>query len=441
MTVSRSWIFAFSLLYVTLLSYATDHICHYFKDVPGYNLCGSPNFLFLVIAVVVVVLSALLLPLGNKASTAIIWIVFLTHIASALIVSAFVAGSDIYRVVFFVSISILYVIFVNLAVICRLYVKYIKIPQVLVLLFVLAIFIVFLGVIGSYFSFSFDMPSITDVYGVRSEYKERIAGASLLIPYMVIIGGYSISPFMTVMSVINKKNIIISVALMAMATTLSILIYSSAAFKSVAFAFVIVGVACVILSFWNSAVKGFFVLTSLGFVFILIYGIVDSDGIAFIHWFRRVFIVPGLNANFYLDYIGIFDTKSLINAPFVISQQYYNTDGSANNGIIGSGLAEGGYFGVVMNITLFSFMLIIIDSVTRGIPAHISTSLFIPTAYAFANSAPTTVLLSYGLLSTIVLAFVSRSAIVRSLNITAGRRQRLIGTSYRVGTSHRDVKS
>ena len=136
---------------------------------------------------------------------------------------------------------------------------------------------------------------------------------------------------------------------------------------------------------------------------------------------RRVFYVPALLTydyfNFFQDNERIFWSNSILSDfsdyPHDLGLAYligdYNGSGaSANNGLISSGYAHAGLFGVVIYSIVFGLLIKIIDITSKSMPIWFALCLvIIPYRNALISSDLLTVLLTHGLLLACFLLLLS----------------------------------
>jgi hypothetical protein len=272
------------------------------------------------------------------------------------------------------------------------------------------------------FGFNFDLPSILHVYGVRSEYKEQV---TFLSGYVAIIGGFAISPLLILFALrFFRYNPLTSTIMLFLSTFLSLIIYANSGFKSVAFAGIAAGFGYMIFKRVNRV--GFFlaVFIPLGILINVFLAWAFGLEIFLYHWIRRVFLVPGMITSYYYEFIIPSGIYHLNNAPSVISHTYFGTDGSANAGIIGDGIAKFRYLGLLLNMMLFVIILKISDSVSKHGNYAMSGAAFLIQAYAISNSSLTTVMVTYGYFLVIICLYLSLSA-VRKLDILESKMRKI----------------
>jgi hypothetical protein len=404
-------------LLAILQVYAAQVMCVVFSNIQGYDRC-QPFCLFEIsIYTLISILPSFFLPVENKVSSVIIWIVYLTHVMSGILALPIMVKSGIDELLFASFISLSYIffgIFVN-----KISFRFIKIKVhkgLLVSGFVLCS-VATVSLIDHYFPITLEVASIFDVYVQRSFYKQTLNSVgNPLLGYLVILAGYSFAPISSLLGLIyfERAKYIKSIFFLFLAVFLAWASFAATAFKSVAFIFIAVLIFAMILKNRKNYFTTFILCMLSVVILIAIISIISKTSPVFIHWFRRAFVAPGRNLALYFEHIGYWNFDGLAKAPSVICQIYYGTDGSANAGLYGDGLAFAGVLGVLRNLFIFISYLLILDSVSSRIPLYLSASLILPQAYALSNSGTTTVFFTYGLVFSILflwflqLTFFSR---------------------------------
>ncbi len=384
-------------------------VCQIFEGQISFRSCTEPLYERVIVTAAISAIISLILPRKAAHSTTIIWIVFITHFVSSLAVSSVVVEYSFQHTFFLVLWTAVFALASRLSTLISFQVPRIRFSRTLFTILIVFLFsFVFLSV---YMHFGFEnIPSLFDVYGRRSEYKKDIYESnSIIIGYIITIGGFSVAPIIMIYAykAFSEKNYLKSSLLFIMSFIISLIIFSATGLKSVAFSSFAILAFSTFLNKKGYEVDRFFSVFSLFLMAIFAIYIYDMNNFIFSHLFRRVFLMPGMVTNFYMDFIGLWNIDSLEKAPLVIDKVYFNSDGSANSGTIGSGLAMYGTAGIAMNIIIICVCLIFVDNLTKHIKPYISMSVFVPAAYAFSNSAQTTVILSYGLMVTTIILYLS----------------------------------
>ena len=384
----------FAVVYVL----AMVRSCDAFAYVPGYDRCRIPPmgsaFPFLMIAA----LPALLLPVRPTAGNGIIWIVYFMHVFGAVAVTPFLPNltQDAALFSLFISLS-----FVAVSWISNLTTVPFVSSGVNFRAFNAAALIVLVGALSFIlirFPVTFSIPSIYDVYDVRADFIDNIReNAGTIDGDVILISAYSLVPIGAILCFLAyKRDKFLALSFFLVSSLLMFSIYSVSAFKSSVFIFVFVLIVYMYIGD-KEPLRRLILL----FLFIPIFALaLDLSGLhhdSLIHWFRRVFLVPGLNVQFYLNQFGLFNNVPIQDAPLLISQIYFETDGSANAGLYGNGLARGGLQGILIVLFICYIIITLANSIGKRVPLRISISLLFPSAYALSNSSITAVLLSYGL--------------------------------------------
>lgn len=380
--------------------------CDVFAYVPGYDRCQIPSAEDALPYLMIAVLPAFLLPVRPTAGTGIIWIVYFMHVFGAVMAAPFVSNTTQGATFFslFVSLSFILVSWLS---------KLIRIPFVRVgisfNIFNVCLFAALAGALTYLlvtFPINFKLPSIYDVYDVRAEFIETMEdNAGGIGGYVMLISAYSLVPIGIISSFsLYRNNKFLQILFLLTSFFMMISVYSAAAFKSSVFVFALV-IAVYLFIGDKYPFRRMLLMFSVISISALLLDISNIHHDSLIHWFRRVFIVPGLNVQFYLSEFGFFNNTPVPDAPLLISQTYFGTDGSANAGLYGNGLARGGWQGIGLVLFIFCLILVVADTVGGRIPLRISISLLFPSAYALANSSITTVLLSYGLMVNFIFLY------------------------------------
>lgn len=395
--------------YLFLIGLGFEGIGNQFSSVEGYNYRGL-SFTSSLLGGCILLFTSFFLPLSRtKVSTFVVWIVFYFHIIPTVLLFDAVIDVGVLRhifYVFFVSISFS-LVGVGLRV---------KIPSISflkvsdnIVFFISLIACAFpIFILYRDFGFKFSAPSIYDVYGVRSEYKSSASG---LVGYFSILIGYFFSPMLIFLGIIlfRKSKFFLSMIFIGLAFFMSYQVFAITGFKSVAFMLVVVIAYAAVLMKYKRASHG--LLVSSLFLGLIVFAFALSSLLGFddllFHWVRRALISPGVNSLYFYEYELLNGFGEGVSAPNVISKSYYGTDGSANTGIIGDGVFKYGALFFWINCLVFLFYMKALDFFV-GKNNKMVAALFLPAAYALANSSISTVLLTYGFVPMILFTFLFR---------------------------------
>lgn len=143
---------------------------------------------------------------------------------------------------------------------------------------------------------------------------------------------------------------------------------------------------------------------------------------------RRGLLLPSLLTGYYIDYfggegipywwsgsritLGLMTPPYDVQPPFKIGEVYLNSpQTNANAGWIGMGMANGMWLGVFLYSAALGLILALVDALSRGGNKPLYAAIFVVPVLALIVSADLfTTLLTHGLLITMAIGFVLRSA-------------------------------
>lgn len=395
MTIRVFLIFLTSI-YIICFFFFTLDVLNYFSDVEGYNIEYNFSLTHLIFFYLFSIVPIIILPIkGRKPSYVILWFVYFSHIIPTIAFVPIISKNFFwsYVIILFFSI-IIFLANIKIKLKTKLFSFNFKDSHFYSFILLISLFSLIV-IIGTY-GFSYDLPNITDVYSIREKF---INNSNFLSSYVSVITGYIISPFLLLLGInlfqYKKK---LSMIFILSSFLLSVQIYANSGLKSVAFA----SFVCLFFYIFIKNVRNigifFIILISFSFFFLMLMHnlfFIEKLDILLYHWFRRVFIVPGMNVNYFFDYITTNNLLTLKGAPLIISEYYYGTSGSANSGLIGDSFTKYNYIGFIINGFIFLFILKLSDYIIDS-RSSIGLSLMIPIAYAISNSSITTVFFTYG---------------------------------------------
>ncbi len=267
------------------------------------------------------------------------------------------------------------------------------------------------------FGLSLQMPSLAEVYDVRSEFRETLANANPIAGYAVAWFGRTVMPLLVVEGLVSRRWLLVIAGMFGEA-----LMFSISGSKSVALSgFFLAGLWMVYRP--GGRRMGLLIATSLTGVVLLsvvadVFGGVLTLASLFI---RRALVTPGLLTGdfyeFYSQHPMILLGSSILRPlagyrydatpPFVIGGVYFgDATRAANVNIWGDAFANFGLTGIVVFAILFGLVLWVFNSLARGrSPAMTCLMLGVP-SLMLTNSAFLTVLITHGLGLTLLLALL-----------------------------------
>lgn len=144
---------------------------------------------------------------------------------------------------------------------------------------------------------------------------------------------------------------------------------------------------------------------------------------------RRVLFIPSALTYDYFSFFGSNESlywsnsvlSSFLDYPYDKSLpkligEFNGTNAGANNGFVASGYAHAGFFGVMFYTVIFSFVVLVVEKFSSSLPLWFSIAVtVVPVRAAIISSDLFTVLLTHGLILTVILILLYRK---RSLSIT-----------------------
>jgi hypothetical protein len=278
---------------------------------------------------------------------------------------------------------------------------------------------------------SLAFPSYSEIYARRQEYKDVALAQSGALGYIVLVSAYCFCPFLlstAVHFIIKGERYVSALVLAAMAVISALAVFNAAAFKS---SLAVLLVASVLPTFLSSRFGKNLKHPTLALVWILngfawmllILHWIDRTSPWLLHFFRRIFVLPGMNPWFYLDRFGLWSFQWVREAPGIISTEFFGTSGSANSGLIGSGFSLSGLAGVFINFALFGVWIVMANAVSRSAPVAVTYPVGIIFGYLFANSAVSTVYVSYGGVLILILLYLLSASVNFNKTQTGKQRQ------------------
>ncbi len=407
----RVGIILMAAIYAVFVGRYYAYVADVFHSVKGFTF-RAPPLLVSAVGVIVAAAPALFLPTSSeRTSSAPLWFLYLLSYVPGVVVAPRALFIDYDTLVgwqclllsgFFCTIAWNY--FPRR----KFRVRTLSLRQFTLML--AAVWVAFVASIYYAFGANIEFASLYDVYGRRSEYASVIQSGYGLVGYIVIWSGYWLAPILLLCGVrIWSEKKLLGIALVGMGLMLSAYVYLVAAFKSIALGFVVV------LTFWwiyrrrrFSAQKLFFALFGLIVFAYLLHRFTDFDFLAD-HLLRRLVISPGMNSSFYFDYFRVNPGSPGVSPANLIASIYYGTNGSANADYLAAGFQVLGVAGPIAAGLLCGFVFWLCDCTSRDIDFPFASSMLILQSYALANTALPTVMVSYGMLASILtLAILPR---------------------------------
>ncbi|MBL0320639.1 MAG: hypothetical protein IPP74_15295, partial [Alphaproteobacteria bacterium] len=283
----------------------------------------------------------------------------------------------------------------------------------------------FLMVIGSIILYSilvvsmgarFQFPTLGDLYVLRQDQRQAAASVGVAV-YLISWAAKVVNPCLLVYGLVRHRWVLFLLGLLG-----QLFMFMQGGQKSMLIVIpLIIGINWVIqYSKWP---LGLLMLAGLMTLVITLIGvdIYYETSIASSLLLRRPIITPGLLTGFYFDYFnshpfvyyshsfmhGIIDSTNSVSPPFLIGKQYFgNSDMSANANIWADAYANLGHLGIMLHSIIFGAVFWVVDCLAEQVEARIAVLLIIPAAWAMADSALFTSLLTHGLLLIMVVIWI-----------------------------------
>lgn len=274
------------------------------------------------------------------------------------------------------------------------------------------------------FSNILKLNALVDLYDWRDDYREKTKNIPSVVEYMFNWSSKIFIPLILLFGLFRKN---LPIVFLALFLNLSLFVISG--HKSIFFAYFFILIFYFIL---NKSNKSTYVVSPfMGMVFLstLVFFIFNQSVLVDV-FLRRMIQIPGMLAGFYYEYFsengfakysynilkGITFTNYSDIPPYIIGQNYFKNDGvNANTGYLTSAYAEFGYLGGV-------FITIIVCGLYKFIDNIISTAknnktflllIFLLPTWALVNSAFITVMITHGLLLSIVFMIFLKDKVIK----------------------------
>lgn len=252
------------------------------------------------------------------------------------------------------------------------------------------------------------LPSLLDVYGVRSEYQETVRQTGRGVGYAVFWLAGVVAPLLMIEGLVRRKSLPL-----IMAASAALYLFAVSGMKSVAF-------SCVLILglYWLSRGGGKRLGLRLASAVLAVIAVSTAIDLLMGQWLftnllvRRVLIVPGLLTGDYYDYFTSHSVTLLSGSflaflghnpydapvPVVIGTVYFGSpDMSANVNVWGDAIANFGLYGVIGYAVVLGLILWGFDSAAIGGRSRTAVLMVAMPAFALTNSALPTTIVTGGL--------------------------------------------
>lgn len=380
----------------------------------------SPTTVSVVAAWVMATLCCVSLPRKlARPSAVVLWVIFVVAVAPFLLMSPYLGIIDSnYALLSGLGISAVF------TVVCRLTTlgaasawRAWRRPSSLAFwLFIIAFSVVSYGWLAATQGISLKLLAFADVYDVRDEYAEALAGSRLM-GYLVVTQANAVNPLLIAVSWYSRRR-----ALLVTVVAAQLLLYFSTGFKSIAFSLIaivvlgalfrrnrrpdglalVLGAAgLVVVAWWIDLLQGASLWTSL--------------------FARRFLIIPARLTDMYLSIyqdgpwhmLGNSVLSPVLHSPYAFPPAQnvsLVTIGSPrismNANLFADGFAQFGWFGVIGVGFLLVVLLRFLDRVAVEVPVAVSAMTVVMPAVTLSNTSLLTSLFSHGFVAAMLLLSV-----------------------------------
>jgi len=361
----------------------------------------------------------------ERPSQAVVWLLYILLFAPAIFIPHYGLSMPVTQLVLFNAVTA--VLFTGLMLASRL--SCLRLPRLKLnwtgyVLLVLVVGMVQLVLVVRHLGYSFRLVPITDVYGVRSEFRALVHEAGSAAVHAALWLGFGVAPLLMALGWYAwcQRKWLSAILAGTVGVLSEFYLFSESGFKSVALAPTLV----LFLIFTASRARPLWTLLIWGVTVFPASFVLFEMGLRFVplHLVRRLLVVPGLNTAYYYEFFGNHPAAMLSHSvlgwvitspyeaapPFVIGGAYYGSSStSANASFWADGFANFGFGGMLLATVALAIVLWVLDCVSCSLSLRFVVPAVGMAAYALANSAFLTTLHTYGLGLLIVLLWLAPS--------------------------------
>ncbi|NLA83752.1 MAG: hypothetical protein GX854_04300 [Clostridiales bacterium] len=389
---------------------------------PGEAGGNYPTFVF-ILSFFIVLLPSLWLPVSITRPTQVTyWILYLLVVVPSSTIPFYVLTMEPERLIL-LPISLVSVF----AVLGLIYtVPVIRLPHIktntLLFWVVIAVIILILFFIAiKAFGLPRDIPGLSNIYNVRSEYVESLKNLSSDsdISHIVRWLLYIFNPLLIAYGLIKRRIIYLGLGLLG-----QLYIYSISGFKSALF-FILIALGVLFAMNFKAKYFGLLITNGLNLLVIfsiLLFNLFDNNKLWHI-FVRRLLFVTGVNTGYYYDYFAshpfVFMGSNRIlgylvdyvrtyelGIPFLIAQEYYGRLFSANANLWADAFANYGFCGLFIYTVALALLMYLYDSLCEGKNIYLCCLLLVGPTFALCNSSLLTTFIGHGAFWLLIIAFL-----------------------------------
>ena len=274
----------------------------------------------------------------------------------------------------------------------------------------------FYSFLVSSFGFKFHFVSLQDIYSVRAQYENTLAGAPTLVAYAISWQAWVINPFVMAMGLRWRRLSWVLVGAVAQFAIYSITGFRSMFFSAGLLLYLLWSMRSVtafgtrLASTWTAIFAGAGALQLFG------YALTPA---ALVN--MRMAALPGLLTGYYYEFfsshphaqLGHSIFKMLVNYPYAVQPPYliaatyfHNATMESNANLWADAYANFGYFGIFAFSLLLALVLWLYDSMAFGRDKRLAAMAISLPAFALANTGLLTALLTNGIGLVMLLVYL-----------------------------------
>jgi uncharacterized membrane protein YciS (DUF1049 family) len=379
----------------------------YFAPLYAYQgmVDAGPERTATLVVVTLAALPVTWLPLSaERASTVVLWFLYLTGYVPAVIVPLLMTG-DLGTVL-----PLDLALFAGMAIaslIVRMPPIPVEIPYLSPTVFTWMLVGLSLGA-SAYIAATFGfhaLPNLRNVYTTRAQFSAELGGATAG-GYIVPWAGNAINPLLMTLGLARRRPGLVAIAFFG-----QLLIYADTGFKSVFFSIALVPLVYLALTF---ARRRFGLLAILAAPVILAGGVLAGSltGELSLSLVRRFFATPGQVGWYFYDYFAahpkfhlshsvlswLFSSGYVEDPPQLVGRVYFpKTLPSANAHFWADAFANFGFAGIIVFTIVMAFFLLIVDGLGQRRDIRVFGPMLAIAGGSLASSALLTTLLTIGL--------------------------------------------
>jgi len=272
---------------------------------------------------------------------------------------------------------------------------------------------VLLGISVAAFGIRAEVPSITDVTGVRDDYRDEVGASSPMVAYAVAWAGRVVLPVAIAIGIWWGRWWLVGAALVG-----ELYIYSVTGFRSLILSVgLVVGIILLvrlIRAHWGALLP---IIAAAGIMVASIPALIGMR-LPLSLFVRRLLDVPGQLTGYYFDYFStqqpyllshsvlgwLFEQPQVAEPPRAIGLEYFHDPRvNANGNLWADGMANFGLPGILLISVIAVGVLVAMDAASRGRPLGLAAAILGATLISLTNSGLLTSLGTHGIALAIVL--------------------------------------